>query len=293
MRSRSGGGGRSHSSSRSSFGRSHSSGSIGRSHVSRPSSSTIHRHHGPVGHGHTHYPHHHHRTYVYHSGHGVLISPLSALFMVLMFFCFIFTIIMFVNVNEAKNMLGAIQNDYEYYQSIIEYAETHPSCQIEGEIIGKYYDDKYDKYFIEYKYKHVTDYSFYIYDEQDINNMNIGDTILLACDSVDKTITINMDYKNYSLEEDGEYNYYLKRSKNGFLAYIGVAGIIAMIVIVSVIETKYRKKEKESDTTTSTTTSTTTNTSAQTNQYCAYCGSKVTNDSAKCSVCGATNRKNN
>lgn len=289
-----GGGARSHRSSISSSSRSHTTST--RSHYS---SGPSHYHHGP------HYRHHH-RTSIYIGGRSYPASPLTVGIVCIFFAMFIALIFLFVNVTNRSMMideLKEVERSYTYYQNMISHAEQNPEYQVEGEIDGIYYDYIYDRYYIEYSVNNpmghsiISEASFAMYDYEQTLNMKKGDKIYIAVDAIPvqyDTDSINMDYKNISLEEDADY--ILVKSDISYYTRIVIIlaiseGLALALVVFLIVKNSKKKNDKEETETTSTTTPSTTPSQTENDNYCDYCGSKLPDNSNKCPLCGAHSKK--
>lgn len=279
-----------------------SSSRIGRSHITpiahHSSSRIVHSHHGSVGsntiyHNHIYSSPSGNRIYNGSSGNIVNVSPLSIFVVIAIIIASIFSFISCGTIASSKSTVEEIADSYAHYQEVIKYAEVHTEYQKTGEIIGIYYDNTYGKYCIKYKVevdviahltREITEYTFYIYDKDEINNYKVGDEILIACNAEDTADTINMDYKNSTLEDDGEYSYYLKKSKSNKSIIICVSIIGGLLIIVVIVKlVKKQKKDSKFDTEAFN--------KVMKDPYCEYCGSKLPQGVFKCTNCGASNNK--
>jgi len=300
---RSHGGGSRSSGGRSSFGggsRSHGS-SLGSSRRSSMRSSHYHMGLGPR-------PPHHHRGGI-HIYHGGPVNPFAVLISFAFFFIFLFGVLFFVNMSSRsvyEDNLNIIEQDYNYYQEMISYAEDHPEYQVVGVIDAIKYDSEFGSYYIDYSYHYGhndffknTQSTFATYSFDDIKSLNLekGAPILLAIEDTDIdmfTDSIDMAYKNVSLEEDPEYKLALKKiaHKKNMTKIFGaiLAGIVVITIVISFLIIKKNKNKKVEETGSSTTNnnnSTTTDTSTE--KYCNYCGAKLPEGKTKCPLCGASN----
>ena len=305
MRSRSSGGGRSHSSS-GGGGRSHfstssrSSFSSSRSSMSRPSGPSHHY----SGHRHIHHGHYIGGPHVHTSIHvngptGVIIALIVAF---LAFYC----LPLFISFSNVNASLDEITTSYYYYQDMIDYAKQNTAYQMKGVVKGIYQDYNYDDaWYLKYtvyspnnRYQtYVTDYTFSVYTESDIAHIRLGDEIMIAVDSPLPPIydSIDMNYGNTTLNEDPEYQLYKQKKKNltkTFTIYGIIAGSIFAIAMTFAIKAAIKKAKNGDDSLESSSTPSTTPTVEKPKtQYCAYCGVALESGSNKCKVCGARNDK--
>lgn len=227
-------------------------------------------------------------------------------------FCFFIALPMFVIGGSNRRNVAAIKSDYKYYQNMIKVAEKTPGYIIEGTIISTYGNENSDKWYVTYYFKtesgnRVEGYTFSIYTFEQASQFMPDDKILLAVDRLplsSETDSINVDYKNTKLSDDGEYQAFSKRSK--IFNIIGAVSIcigIAMFAISIVLRAKAPKQELAEEPkagslpplpTSSTTQSSQPQSQTQTASMvtCAYCGSHIKSDKSSCPKCGASNFKN-
>lgn len=281
----------SHSSggSRSSFGGGRSS--FGGSH---------HRHHGNtifMHHGHPRRFRWGHRYYIYSSGSQSILT----LFMALLGFAFFFIFMQGVTLSAYKDDLVLIEEDYYYYQDMISYAEAHrdEGYIVDATVTGKFYNDDAEKYYITYKIRTdsglwLKGYTYSCYTLAQASNFRVNTTIEVAVDSVpitSSTDSITLDYKNMSLENDGEY-VNTKNKIKSLRTTIGITVAIGLAILAGAILYAYKKKElaeekeakeeKEKEEARELNSTTT---------QCAYCGATYSKSEKKCHCCGATLRK--
>lgn len=281
-----GGGGRSHSSG--GGGRSHSSGgSWGRSHSSWGGSS------------------HHHHHYYGGSG-GYYSSSGPAGFSVCVFFAvfaIIIAITMFIGLMNTNQDLRWIEQDYKYYQSMIEDAKEDESLQVNARIDTILYNADYGKYYISYSYwvhfknggsSYKSQETFCIYDDDVFDKYNEGDNnykiaISQNQDRYLEVDSINMDYEFTTLEDDGEY-VKAQGSKTLFTC-LGIAAVvvaISLFILNAVLANKKAKKTAESEQQITSETTMLGGTSTAKAEYkCKYCGCVLKEGEITCSKCGA------
>lgn len=287
MARRGGGGGRSHSSG--GGGRSHSSGgSWGRSHSSSWGRSSHHHHH------------------YYGGGGGYYSSSGPAGFSVCVFFA-VFAIIvaftMFIGLANVNQDLRYIQEDYNYYQSMIDNAKEDTSLQVNAKIDDILYNADYNKYYIQYSFqltfktggscRYTYQETFCIYNDNVFETYEIGDDYLIAVSqNTDRwrgVDSINMDYEFTTLEDDGEY---VKAQGNKTLfTCLGIAAVavaISLFILNAVLAKKKAKKTAESEQQITPDTTMLGGTSATKTEYkCKYCGCILKEGEITCSKCGA------
>ena len=242
---------------------------------------------------------HHHRPrgprYVrWFGGRTVIISTgRQSVLSIIAFFMIMCLLAMFPawsSVSEIKSDIKMIKEEQAYYLDMIENAENDPSYQVMGEVTGVFYKQEYERYYITYEFgdEDFEGYTFSIYTRE--NCPSNGSSILLAVDEKnidDTTDSIPMDYKNFTLEDDGEYNLYVKNLKNvrtvAIVATLIFVGLIALIVVV-VSTAKKKEEEKEQQEKEE-------NEKKQIEEekkkFCQYCGAKVDPNEPVCGQCGA------
>ena len=273
-------------------------GSRGGSHRSSFSSSSSRR--SSYGGGYYSGPHHHRpfrvrwggRYYVYSDGATVGIAVL--VFAII--FAFIFMRVGAIDVNYYKQELTKIEEDYDYYQDMIQYAENNRDRGyiVEGEVVDKFYNEDAGKYYIVYKVDvpdsmfDLQGYTYSVYTLEETSNFRRGESIEIAVDTVpvtSQTDSINVDYKNTTLEDDGEYVITKNNlTKARLQKWISVVVFIGLIVLLVYITWKKKKPEESSEKKEEAKVESTT-------YKCAYCGSTYSKTRAKCPSCGASLRK--
>ena len=300
-----GGGGRSHSSG-GGGGRSHfSSGgsSFSRHHVSRvpgTSHSSIHHHSSSI---------HHHSSYHHVGGPHIHTSihvsgPKSALITLIVLYLIAFVLPMIISFSGVNSSLDEIRTSYYYYQDMINYANYNNAYKMKGVINGIYQDENFeDAWYLKYtvynpsrpSQTYTTNYTFSVYDSEDITRFKVGDTIWIAVDNPHPPIfdSIDMDYSNVELDDDPEYEYYSERKEKltkTFTIYGIIATSIAGVALFFVIKSMIKKSKQDNDDTSLTMPSLVSTESAKPKtQYCAYCGVVLESGSDKCKLCGARN----
>lgn len=230
------------------------------------------------------------------------ISSLFAFGFALLFFGIVF---MFVR-TTFQPAIDKIITDRIYYLEMIDYAEKNPEYLVEGEVTDKFYNEGAKKWYVEYRillsnaipdkygryddFDYLDGYTYSIYTFEEVSKFHVGDTILLAVNSSEiksTTDSVNIDYKDFPIEKDGEYAEIIKQ-KNGFaIASVGamvVGGVLIILAIVQIFKNAQKEGEGDPEYTGTSTNTSTANTS--TIKRCPYCGEKTTSD--KCNNCGAS-----
>ncbi len=234
-------------------------------------------------------------------------SRFISFLVVLLFFAIFGIFTSAVLKSGANSTIRTIQQDYIYYQDMVDYAKLHEDYQIEGTVITKYYKETYKKWYITYYFTtedgyRVEGYTFSVYDFEDIKDIRAGDKILLAVDGLPltrDTDSVPMDYGDMPIERDGEYQTFLSQKKGANIALIvciSVTGGIVIIAVLTAFFNKVRVQEHPNDVGTSSNTSdNSTNNKEVENTpkptYCQYCGAELENGKKKCSNCGAKQQK--
>lgn len=286
-------------------GRSHSSGGSGRSHLGS-SGSSFSRHHVSRVPGPSHHHHYHHSggPHIHTSIH--VSGPSGGLIAIIALYVMFFILPMVISFSGVNTTLDEIKTSYYYYQDMIDYANYNPSYKKQGKVVGIYPDSNYEdawylKYTVanpNYPYQtYVTEYTFSVFDSEDIQNWEVGDTIWIAVDNPNPPFfdSIDMNYGNVELEDDPEYEYYKERKESltkTFTIYGIIATSIAGVLLFFVIKAMIKKSKEDKDETSLTLPSTTATVPEKPKtQYCAYCGVALETGSNKCKVCGARNDK--
>lgn len=206
-----------------------------------------------------------------------IFSAVAVFFIML---CCLFVIFASVsNVNKIKK-------DYLYYQDMIAYAEEHPDYMITGKIQTKYYNEDAGKWYLTYYFYTAEDvrvdgYTYSIYNDSQIKSFHSGDNIQLAVDSIPlttETDSINYDYKNTTLWDDGEYTNAVSGIAISVVVEITLLGVMVFLII-SVVK-DYKKLAKKVDENG--------NAEIKYKYICTYCGGKLTEDDKSCPHCGSS-----
>ena len=219
------------------------------------------------------------------------LNRLSVLFAVLAFFLMFAGIITW-NVSQG---IDIVYNDYRYYQQMILDAEANPEqLQVEGIITSKKRDENTDKWFLNYSFvaddgSTVEGYTYSIYTWDEVKEFQVGSTILLAVESpytTRESDSVNMDYKNYPLEKDGEYQKLKKMKTICIVADCAIgAGCLATAVGIVVILVKKMQKTDEVESPTQA------SIPVKKTRYCRYCGARLDDTRPNCSQCGSAVEK--
>lgn len=272
-----GGGGGSHFSGGSSFGggfhRSSGSGS-GRSH------GPMRFHIGP-------------NFYVINERRAGILSFLATLMFMAVFLIVTLSITLGVN-NQA---IKKIEVDRAYYLDMIEYAELHNEYLVDGVVTDRFYSEDSDRWYFTYTIKYtdatgvekdLNGYTFYVYTAETISSIRIGDVMQFAVNSnpiTSDTDSINVDYKNIPLTDDGEYISCVNGKKVNIIiitvASIALAACIAGAIMI-VIKSKQKEEAKAAEEKAKEAAEV-----ERLNRHCPYCNSKLSPDDKKCPNCGA------
>lgn len=199
-------------------------------------------------------------------------------------------------VSTSYKDLEVIKVDRAYYLDMIEYAENNPEYMKKGTITDWFYNDSANKWYFTYQipysagYKdsegnaNLEGYTYSVYDFDDRASYRIGTEQSFAVNN--KTVTettdsINIDYKNIPLEDDGEYKSVKKQIALGWI-FESIFALAEVGMIFAIINHIRKSFVKEVD-----------GSLDEDNQYanCPYCGSVLNDDENKCKNCGATLKK--
>lgn len=213
-----------------------------------------------------------------------------------------------------KENIDFLKEDYAYYQNMIVQAELEPDDYIvDAKVTSTSYRADFDRAYINYAipytvyeyvpgqgYQDVTKwlygYSFSVYTQEEAEELLRQGIIKVAVDSKiirDYTDSIPMDYKDMTIEQDGEYLKALRDEAKSttilIVLVIVTVGWFAFYIITTkklsknfdknlaeetIAQQKARKTENVDDP-----------------NYCEYCGTYMLKDNnIKCPACGATKK---
>lgn len=212
-------------------------------------------------------------------------------------------IVVFAVVKEAFNPLPdvsprQIEEDFVYYQSMI--ANAPASQIVEGTITSTPLNFKCGKYYFTYEFTHprisnytCTGYIYSVFTKEEIEKYRVGDTIDIV---VELTDNLNADsvpvvFKDFSLEDDGEYLVVKGWSTATTIAVIVLVGVFALcFVIIIVNNVKNRKLQRESGGARLGDSASSSSTTSQLRK-CSYCGTIIPSGKTSCPNCGSGKNK--
>lgn len=230
-----------------------------------------------------------HRRYYYVGGNSTF-----SIVTIVLFFTLLFTFVFGVKYSSAKNDLVYIQEDYVYYQDMIDYAKVNNEYIVDATVSGKFYNTYAEKYYITYEidinsYSKLKGETYSTYTLTETGKYRIGEKIKVAVDSIpitSNTDSIPMDYDGISFEKDGEYVSLKKESRNNLIfLIIGILVNIAIIFLFIRYMRKHSKVEDKDDET-----KTIEPKPEVTTTTCKYCGGVHDKKKSKCPDCGASLR---
>lgn len=199
----------------------------------------------------------------------------------------------------SKSTIGKIEADYRYYQNMIQKAESDPQYKTTGYITDKFRNEDCGKWYLTYKFKTTDDskwvkgYTYSVYTEEEAYSVEINSEIELAVNSypiTTETDSVNMDYKNKSLTDDGEYTL-AKKQIVGFRTGYILCFITFTVSLVSCIILEYREKQKDKlENLNFETTKTSQQSQDSKTHICPYCGTKLKENDYSCPNCGASTK---
>lgn len=213
------------------------------------------------------------------------LRGLFAAFFILVLFGFMSTL----GLIASNDKIDKIKADNAYYISMISYATAHPDYQVTGKITGKFRNDDCGKWYLTYSIETANGgtlegYTYSVYSINEIEQFVVGDDILLAIDSIPVTMrtdSINMDYINIPLENDGEYVGAKNSKRTAMIMTIACFGASVVVAVLTFIKAKKSMKlnelEKEKA-----------SSQDESVKRCKYCGSKQNPEDTKCPNCGAS-----
>lgn len=240
-------------------------------------------------------------TYYMPTGTSNRISTLLTFFFIGLFIAF-FVGVMFFGEISTVNM---IQDDYNYYQEMID-----TGYRVDGVPINYYYDDDSEKYYVTY-YFYTTDnpyhiysvkgYTFSVYTKEQAKAIVDSGEIDLVVDENPVTRyadSINLDYGEMPIEQDGAYVQAVKSKNIMLCVLIGVVAIDAVLIISYIFslrknlvkDTGEDQEITKNNSMFNEINEETKNPFQQTKKpkKCAYCGSSIKPDQTRCDNCGGS-----
>lgn len=192
---------------------------------------------------------------------------------------------------NAQSQMNLIEDDHDYYCNLVRYAILHPDFQKTGEITGKFENRACRKWYLTYSLQTdsgqtLEGYTYSLYSREEIFEFEIGEEIQLAVDAKVVTLStnsINMDYLDIPIENDGEYILANGLKKTSMIFMIVMFCLSAGSFVAGIFKMKKEMKlnelEKEKAS----------NTQIDDNvKRCPYCGSKQNPEDKNCKNCGAS-----
>ncbi len=209
-------------------------------------------------------------------------------FIVLLIISIAFILFSSIGISSSKKLMEVCRQDREYYLDMIENAEQTPSLMKSALVTGVYYNENFNRYYIEYTFStpsvsSINGSSYSVYKTK-LSAPQYGQHIDLAIDSnvLSDPDSTPVDYKNFKLEDDGEYLYHLSQvTASSVTLVIGIFGTVFSIIAIVVTIQKAKKKEEEIKSTPKPETT-------EKAYYCQYCGSKCSPTDLKCPNCAGT-----
>ena len=234
-----------------------------------------------------------------HNGRYIRSSVFTLFVIMIMMFGFMLFVFGLGSMGSPAEVKENYQHDYNYYQSMIRYAENNPEYMlttgaiITDRLIGKGGNKYYLAYMFYTSINHqaVKGYTYTTYTLEDLERpeLQVGQTIALALNCKNTQLTfstdsIDLNYKNTTLEDDGDFIYDYNIAKKSVdigitISLIGVALIIVGAVILFVLK---QKKDDNPEL------STVESVQEKKKEYCTYCGALLKDGALKCDNCGAS-----
>lgn len=200
--------------------------------------------------------------------------------------CLLIAVAWMFGISSAINNVKKIENDYIYYQDMIAYAEEHPDHIIDANVQTFFENEDCGKYYVTYYFytassQRVDGYTFSIYTYNQAKAIKQNGTIQLAVDEMPlttQTDSINMDYKNLPLSEDGEYVLAKRQIVTNIIIEIVLIGVFALFVVFAIktIKSNIEKVPEGSQ-------------PKMAKKYiCTYCGAKLKEEDTTCPKCGSS-----
>ena len=203
-------------------------------------------------------------------------------------FCIFFAFVWAMVISSSISSVKKIKSDYVYYQDMITYAEAHPERIIDANVQTFYENEDCGKWYIVYYFfaedsSRVDGYTFSIYTYEQAWAIKQSGTIQLAVDSfpiTTETDSINLDYKNLPLSQDGEYQVAVRDIITNILVEAGIVVVFVVLVIYTIKKAKKNIEvvnENGKD-----------NNEPKLKYICTYCGAKLKEEDTTCPKCGSS-----
>ena len=229
---------------------------------------------------------------------GQRANAFSMLIMLILIGIFlIFSMSSSISLNNKR--LKIIHTDREYYIDMIDYAQADSSRGLitEGRVTDKFYNSDVDSWYFTYEIEYVQNgetqslngESCYVYTNETIKNIRIGDVMLFAVNSnpiTADTDSVNVDYKDIPLTDDGEYMQCINSRK--VCVVVLIVAIIAIAGSVFGIVTIIKKSRQKEEALAAEAKAKETAEQKRLNRHCPYCNSKLDPNDKKCDNCGAS-----
>lgn len=191
-----------------------------------------------------------------------------------------------------------IEEDFVYYQSMI--ANAPASQIVEGTITSTPLNFKCGKYYFTYEFTHprfpahtCSGYIYSVFTKEEIEEYRVGDTIDIVVEFTDNldADSVPVVFKDFSLEDDGEYVVVKGWSTATTIAVIVLMGTFVLcFVMIIVNNAKARKLERESGGSRLGDSKSSSSKTAQLRK-CVYCGTMIPSGKSSCPNCGAGKTK--
>lgn len=224
-------------------------------------------------------------------------------FGILSFFCSVICVFAFVAVfggfviaGTEKSDLNKIEEDYAYYQDLIDLGHTTNATVTDMFA-------KYGKYYITYKIDipnstiDLEGYSYSVYTREEAFALLSQGTITVALNHPVENINLNtdsvpIDYKDMQIERDGEYLQTKQSIKTGIIVGCVSLGAIILSMIVNFIAIKKSNSTSRATISNTKTEPVISSQAKSSPRYCKYCGAEIPEGKTKCSSCGSRVGKN-
>jgi len=204
-----------------------------------------------------------------------------------------------VMMTGGNSIMNTIKTDRDYYLQMIATAEANPAREVDAKVIDAWKSDNNPKWYIIYEIdltdqsgyiKVLEGYSYPVYTMQQAAALNGKDIkVAINKDIVDlNTDSVPIDYKNFALEDDGEYANAKNSHSTGRMILFAGIGVVVLLIVVELSLALSAKRASAAEVQAQQTKAAETQAATIAASTCRYCGARVGPNDRNCSACGAT-----